>query len=209
MTFHESDQTLCINKKPLVIAGINRTEFDALEGRRMSEEVMKRDIELIKSFNFNAVRTAHYPTCSRWLELCDEAGLYVVDEANIETHGFQSVGQPVSYLSSLKSWRGAFWGRVGAMVERDKNHPSVIIWSLGNESGCGSTHNTIASWLRKRDPFRKIQVWNSFSSTINLIELISMNLEARVLKLRISFVRCTSVLLGVNGSLDRTPRGAP
>jgi beta-galactosidase len=162
-----NENTLGVNSRPLLIAGVNRTEFDPAHGRVMSEDIMRRDIQIIKQLNFNAVRCAHYPHHPRFLELCDEAGLYVVDEANIETHGFQILGQPVGYLSNQRKWRSALFSRLARMVERDKNHCSVVIWSLGNESGLGPTHTRMADWLRDRDPSRKLQV--SFISHSYLI----------------------------------------
>jgi beta-galactosidase len=118
---------------------------------------MLNDVRLMKQLNFNAVRCSHYPPHPFFLHLCDELGLYVVDEANIETHGFQVLGQAVNYITSHADWRGAIASRIGRMFERDKNHPSVIIWSLGNESGGGSTMEAMASWLRVRDPRRLVQ----------------------------------------------------
>eukprot|EP01035_Chromulina_nebulosa_P018616 gene18616-24347_t len=102
-------------------------------------------------------KSAHYPTNPRWLDICDESGLYLVDEANIETHGFQLLGQPVAYLSNQKQWESAMMSRLFRMVERDKNHCSIIIWSLGNESGAGFIHIKMSNLLRKRDPSRYIQ----------------------------------------------------
>jgi beta-galactosidase len=119
---------------------------------------MRRDALLMKQLNFNAVRTSHYPNHPIWLELCDEVGLYVVDEANIETHGFQLMGQPVGYLATLPEWRLALAARVTRMYERDKNFACVIGWSLGNESGFGPTFAELADWLRQRDPGRFVQV---------------------------------------------------
>ena len=96
---------------------------------------------------------------------CNTAGIFVVDEANIETHGFQTLGQPVSYLSNLPEWKGAFLNRVARMFERDKNNPCVIMWSLGNESGCGSAHTTMYKWLKARDPRRLVQYESGGSLT--------------------------------------------
>ncbi len=152
------DNVLRINEQLLTVAGVNRHEFDPATGRAVSEESMRRDAVLLKQLNFNAVRCSHYPQHPYWLELCDELGLYVVDEANIETHGFQLLGQPVGYLASLPQWRGAMASRLVRMVERDKNHACVIGWSLGNESGFGPTHDAMADWLRIRDPGRFVQV---------------------------------------------------
>jgi beta-galactosidase len=149
---------LRVNQKALVIAGMNRHEFDSRTGRAVSEESMRRDAILLKQLNFNAVRSSHYPQHPFWLEVCDEIGLYVIDEANIETHGFQVLGQPSGYLATLPEWRGAMVNRVTRMYERGKNFPCVIGWSLGNESGFGPTHDLMADWLRVRDPRRFVQV---------------------------------------------------
>jgi beta-galactosidase len=156
-----SDNLLHVNGKPIKIAGVNRVEFDPYSGRYMTEERMQQDIALLKQFNFNAMRCAHCPPHSRWLELCDEAGIYVVDEANIETHGFQALFQAVNYLSNHKDWQGALLARVWRMFERDKNHPCIIFWSLGNESGVGKAQESMYAWLHARDTRRLVHVSKS------------------------------------------------
>ena len=152
------DNVLRVNDSPILIAGINRHEFNARTGRAVSKKSMLEDAILLQKLNFNAVRGAHYPQHPYWLEVCDEVGLYVVDEANIESHGFQVLGQPVGYLASQPEWETAIVTRVTRMFERDKNHACVIGWSLGNESGHGATHDLLARWLRLRDPSRFVQV---------------------------------------------------
>ena len=144
---------LCLNGQPLLIRGVNRHEHHPELGHAVTEADMIRDIKLMKQYNFNAVRTAHYPNHPRWYELCDELGLYVCDEANIETHGMFPMGR----LASDPGWTHAFMTRLTQMIERDKNHPSVIIWSLGNESGHGSTHNAMHAWAKDFDPSRPVQ----------------------------------------------------
>ena len=151
------DNQLRINRKPLTIAGVNRHEFDMNKGRAMDEETMWRDAQEMKALNFNGVRCAHYPHHPRWLEICDAVGLVVVDEANVETHGFQTIGQAVAYLSSRREWLGAHMARVTRMYERDKNASSVITWSLGNESGVGMFHRKAYKWLKCRDSSRLVQ----------------------------------------------------
>jgi len=151
------DNVLAVNGKAITIAGVNRHEFSPTQGRGVSEADMQTDACLLKELNFNAVRLSHYPTHPRWLEICDAAGIYVVDEANIETHGFQTLGQATGYLSGLKEWESAIFSRVSRMVERDKNHTSIIMWSLGNESGYGPTHQLMYDWLKTRDTSRLIQ----------------------------------------------------
>lgn len=147
------DGQLKLNGKALLIRGVNRHEHHPELGHVMTEEDMVRDICLLKQNNFNAVRTAHYPNHPRWYELCDEYGLYVCDEANIETHGMQ----PMNRLSADPMWAHAYMSRYTQMVLRDKNHPSIIIWSLGNESGHGSNHNAMYAWSKHFDPSRPVQ----------------------------------------------------
>lgn len=152
---------LTLNGKALLIRGVNRHEHHPELGHVMTEEAMLRDIKLMKQNNFNAVRTSHYPNHPRWYELCDEYGLYVCDEANIETHGMQ----PMNRLSSDPLWAHAYMSRYTQMVFRDKNHPSIIIWSLGNESGHGSTHNAMYAWSKQFDPSRPVQYEGGGSNT--------------------------------------------
>ena len=144
---------LCVNGKPILIRGVNRHEHHPQNGHVVDEADMLTDIKLMKQNNFNAVRTAHYPNHPRWYELCDELGLYVVDEANIETHGMFPMGR----LASDPQWTGAFMSRYTQMVERDKNHASIIIWSLGNECGHGASHNAMYAWSKSFDPSRPVQ----------------------------------------------------
>ncbi len=141
---------LCVNGKPLLIKGVNRHEHEPDTGHVVSEENMQRDIKLMKQFNLNAVRTSHYPNQPRWYELCDEYGLYVLDETNIETHGIWD------RLAKDPIWEDNFVDRVRNMVERDKNHACIIGWSLGNESGYGPNHDSMAAWLREREPTRPV-----------------------------------------------------
>jgi beta-galactosidase len=144
------DGRLHVNGKPVYLKGVNRHEFDPVTGHTVSMESMLRDVRLMKQNNINAVRTSHYPNDPRWYDLCDEYGLYVVDEANIECHGLQA-------LSDQPSWGPAFLDRTMNMVERDKNHPSIIIWSLGNESGWGRNLVADYDWIKQRDPSRPVQ----------------------------------------------------
>jgi len=141
---------LLVNGKAVTFKGVNRHEHDPDHGKTVSEDIMIKDIKLMKQFNINAVRTSHYPNCPRWYELCDEYGIYLIDETNIETHELWSK------LSQDPCWEDAYVDRVQRMVERDKNHPSVIIWSLGNESGYGPNHEAMAALVREYDPTRPI-----------------------------------------------------
>jgi beta-galactosidase len=139
-----------VNGKPVRFRGVNRHEHDPLTGKVISEESMLQDILLMKKANINAVRTAHYPNLPRWYELCDQYGLYVMDEADIETHGVRGM------LASDPEWTHAFMDRAIRMAVRDRNHPSVVIWSMGNESGYGFNFAAISAWLRDFDPTRPI-----------------------------------------------------
>eukprot|EP00850_Spirogloea_muscicola_P019285 SM000187S03902 [mRNA] locus=s187:126147:133401:- [translate_table: standard] len=153
------DQQLLVNSKPVTIYGVNRHEHHPVVGKANIEACMVKDIVLMKQHNINAVRTSHYPNHHRWYELCDLFGLYVVDEANLETHGFDPDPWPYPerQLTWDPSWMNAFLERMINMVERDKNHASIIIWSLGNEAGYGPNHDAMAGWTRGRDPTRPIQ----------------------------------------------------
>ncbi|PML59020.1 beta-galactosidase [Vibrio lentus] len=148
-----TDSLLKVNGKPLLIRGVNRHEHHPELGHTMTREGMIQDIKLLKQNNFNAVRTAHYPNHPLWYELCDEYGLYLVDEANVETHG----QFPMCRLSNDSSWLNAYMRRMTRLVERDKNHASVIIWSLGNESGIGRNHHAMYQWVKQTDPTRPVQ----------------------------------------------------
>ena len=147
---------LLINGVPVYLKGVNRHEHDPVTGRYVREDSMIEDIQLMKRFNINAVRTSHYPDTPLWYELCDQYGLYVVDEANIESHGVKSA-TPENPLTDRPEWREAILDRIIRMVERDKNHPSVIIWSLGNENGFGRNLAATYEWIKKRDPSRLVQ----------------------------------------------------
>ena len=148
-----SNGLLKLNGKPLLIRGVNRHEHHPEKGQVMDEATMRRDIELMKQHNFNAVRCSHYPNAPRWYELCNRYGLYVVDEANIETHGMV----PMNRLSDDPAWLPAFSARVTRMVQSNRNHPCIIIWSLGNESGGGGNHEALYHWLKRNDPSRPVQ----------------------------------------------------
>ena len=141
---------LLVNGAPVRFRGVNRHEHDPRTARVMSEERMLQDILLMKQANINAVRTSHYPNVSRWYELCDSLGLYVMDEADIEEHGLRGT------LASTPDWHAAFLDRAVRMAERDKNHPSIVMWSMGNESGYGTNFAAISAWLHDFDPTRPV-----------------------------------------------------
>lgn len=141
---------LLVNGQPVMIYGVNRHDFNRHTGRVLTREDMRNDLIEMKRWNFNAVRTSHYPNDPAFLDLCDELGFYVVGEANIESHAFyDSICNDPRYL-------GAFVERVGRMMQRDIHHPSVILWSLGNESGAGTNHQAAAAYARAFDPTRPL-----------------------------------------------------
>ena len=150
-----SDGLLTVNGRRVLFRGVNRHEFHPDLGRAVPEEVMLADVLLMKRHNLNAVRTSHYPPHPRFLELCDELGLYVVDECDLETHGFEPVGWRHNPADDPR-WGDALVDRMRRTVERDKNRPSVIMWSLGNESGVGRNLAAMAAWARDRDPSRPL-----------------------------------------------------
>ena len=146
---------LCVNGVPIMIKGVNRHEFHPDLGRVVPWDVMRQDLIMIKQHNLNAVRTAHYPNDPRFYELCDELGIYVLDEADLESHGMAWAGD-WHQLANDPDWEATHLDRMVRMVERDKNHPCVIIWSLGNEAGFGKNHVKMAEWTRQADPTRPI-----------------------------------------------------
>ena len=157
------DGLLQVNGVPIQIKGVNRHEHDEVRGHVIDEELMLKDIRAMKLFNINAVRASHYPNHPLWYELCDLHGLYVVDEANIESHGLGVRFQDdlpydeATNPSSLPEWEGAYMDRIIKMVERDKNHTCIISWSLGNEAGNGKTFYKGYDWVKQRDSSRPVQ----------------------------------------------------
>jgi beta-galactosidase len=147
------DGILLVNGTRILLKGVNRHEHDPITAHVISEDSMRKDIQLMKQFNINAVRTCHYPNDPRWYELCDEYGLYLIDEANIESHG---MGYGEKSLAKNPDWGPAHLDRTIRMVERDKNHPSVIIWSLGNEAGDGVNFEATSAWIHARDNSRPV-----------------------------------------------------
>ncbi|TNJ17369.1 beta-galactosidase [Aeromonas sobria] len=149
------DGQLRVNGKAIKIKGVNRHELHPTLGHVPTEENMLTDIRLMKEHNINAVRTSHFPCHSRWYQLCDEYGLYIVDEANIESHPLALT--PETQIGDDESWIPAHLDRVQAMVERDKNHACIIIWSMGNEAGTGCVFETLYKWIKTKDNSRPIQ----------------------------------------------------
>ena len=154
-TVEIKDARLLVNGKPVMIRGVNRHDFDPGLGRAVSKEQMEEDILMMKKHNINAVRTAHYPNHPYFYELCDKYGLYVLAETDIEVHGMEPVGR-WDELADSKEWRAAFLDRMERMVEHYKNHSSIIIWSLGNESGFGDNHRSMTQLTKRLDPTRPI-----------------------------------------------------
>jgi len=149
------DGVLLVNGEPVRFRGVNRHEFHPDHGRAVPPETMLEDVLLMKRHNINAVRTSHYPPHPAFLDLCDEYGLWVIDECDLETHGFTFGGWSEN-PSDVPAWRDAYVTRMRRTVERDKNHPSIVLWSLGNESHTGANLAAMASWTRDRDPSRPI-----------------------------------------------------
>jgi beta-galactosidase len=156
------DGLLKVNGRRVLLRGVNRHEFDPDHGRVVSEALMRQDVELMKAHNVNAVRTSHYPPHPRFIELCDELGLYVIDECDLETHGFNLCAWRAN-PSDDPRWEAALVDRMRRTVERDKNHASVILWSLGNESGSGRNLAAMAAWARARDPSRPLHYEHDWS----------------------------------------------
>lgn len=143
--FRKSDSKLLINGKLTYLYGVNRPDHSPVRGKALTREDIFQDIKTIKQFNFNCVRLSHYPSDPYLLDLCDQFGILVIDEANLETHGLGGK------LDNDSRWTGAYLERISRMAERDKNHPAIIMWSLGNEAGSGPNHAAMAGWIKDYD----------------------------------------------------------
>lgn len=148
------DKQLLVNGKPIIIKGVNRHELDPDGGYVVSRDRMLQDLRIMKENNINAVRTSHYPNDAMWYDLCDSVGIYVVAEANLESHG---MGYGPETLAANKDWQLAHMERNQRNVARNFNHPSVIIWSMGNEAGNGSNFKEVYYWIKAEDPSRPVQ----------------------------------------------------
>ncbi|WP_405080430.1 glycoside hydrolase family 2 TIM barrel-domain containing protein [Paenibacillus chitinolyticus] len=146
---------MLVNGKAIRLRGVNRHDHHPDTGRTVTPETMEKDIRMMKQHNINAVRTAHYPNDPRFYDLCDRYGLYVMDETDLETHGFELIGD-ANRLSADPAWEHAYVDRMRRMVMRDENHPSIIMWSLGNESGFGCNHEAMYKWCRSYDSTRLV-----------------------------------------------------
>ncbi|MDO4242665.1 MAG: glycoside hydrolase family 2 TIM barrel-domain containing protein [Actinomyces sp.] len=156
------DGQVRLNGRRLVLSGVNRHEVGALRGRVFDEDWARADLALMKAHNVNAIRTSHYPPHPRLLDLTDEIGLIVMDECDLETHGFESHGWRGNPVDD-PAWQEALVDRARRMVERDKNHPSVLLWSLGNESGTGRNLAAMSQWIKQRDPGRLVHYEADFA----------------------------------------------
>ena len=152
-TVEIKNKLLCVNGVPVTVKGVNLHEHNGITGHVQNKKMMMKDVELMKQFNINTVRTSHYPQPPEWYELCDKYGLYVIDEANIESHG---MGYGENSLAKDPEWKAAHLSRTKRMVERDKNHPSIILWSLGNEAGDGINFEATSAWIKSRDTSRPV-----------------------------------------------------
>ncbi len=176
--FEMRDKIMYLNGKRIVFKGINRHEFNIRRGRAITREDMLWDIRFMKQHNINAVRTCHYPNQTLWYELCDRYGLYMIDEANLESHGsWQKMGacEPSwNVPGSLPQWRECVVDRARSMVERDKNHPAILIWSCGNEAYAGEDILAMSRFFKERDPSRVVHYegvfWNREFEQISDVE---------------------------------------
>lgn len=160
----KAPKQLLVNGHPVVIRGVNRHEHHPRIGKTNIESCMVKDLVLMKEYNINAVRNSHYPQHQRWYELCDLFGMYMIDEANIETHGF-NLSNNFKHPSQEPAWASSMLDRVIGMVERDKNHACIISWSLGNEASYGPNHSALAGWIRGKDPSRVVHYEGGQSRT--------------------------------------------
>jgi beta-galactosidase len=151
------DGTFRVNGKYIYVKGVNRHEHDPDTGHYVSAALMIKDIAMMKQNNINTVRNSHYPNAPIWYDLCDEYGLYMIDEANIESHGLMDYDNMFKGLGNDPSWKQAHLDRTANMVESNKNHPAIVIWSLGNEAADGVNFEATSDWVHQRDPSRPVQ----------------------------------------------------
>lgn len=168
---------LTVNGKPVMLKGVNRHEFSPEHGRYVEPEVMEKAAQLIKDNNMNAVRTSHYPNSPLWYDICDKYGIYVIDENNLETHGtrFSKVRNCPVLPGDEKQWENACMDRINCIYQRDKNHPSVIIWSMGNESAGGENFRKMRDFLKEKDsrPVHYEGVWDNPAKDMDLSDFYS------------------------------------
>ncbi|MGL5314014.1 MAG: glycoside hydrolase family 2 TIM barrel-domain containing protein, partial [Peptostreptococcaceae bacterium] len=160
------DGNFTINGKVIMLNGVNRHDYDPEGGRTVSKENMLKDVILMKQNNINAVRTSHYPSNSYLYDLCDIYGLYVISEADLECHGFELTGN-YNWISNNKLWEKVYVDRVERLVQRDKNHPCIIMWSLGNESGFGHNFVSMANRCKEIDSTRLVHYEGDFDAVVS------------------------------------------
>lgn len=200
-TVELADGLIKVNGKAVLFKGVNRHEWHPETGRALDLETMREDVLLMKRHNINAVRTSHYPPHPAFLDLCDEYGLWVMDECDLETHGFTEQAWRDNPVDDER-WTPALLDRAARMVERDKNHPSVVVWSLGNEAGTGRGLTAMAEWIRGRDGSRLIHyegdidcrdtdVYARMYASHAEVERIARGLDGGTLKRRqLPFILC-------------------
>lgn len=154
-SIEQKNGVFLVNGVAIKLKGVNRHDWHPDFGRAVPLAAMEQDVLLMKQHNINAVRTAHYPNDPKFYDLCDVFGLYVIDETDLETHGVEHIGS-ANLLSNDPEWEEAYVDRAKRMVARDKNHPSIIMWSLGNESGFGCNHVSMGRWIKENDPTRLV-----------------------------------------------------
>lgn len=159
------DHNFCVNGKVILINGVNHHDYNPKEGRHVTYGQMKDDIILMKQHNINAVRCSHYPANGYFYDLCDEYGLYVIDEADLECHGFEWV-ENYTWITDDPSWKQAYVDRSVRMVKQDRNHPSIIMWSMGNESSFGCNFRSAAEAIRELDTTRLIHYEGDFKAEV-------------------------------------------
>lgn len=173
------DGVFTINNVPVKLKGVNRHDSDPVLGQAVPLWHIERDLKLMKLHNINTIRTSHYPNTPAFYDLCDKYGFYIIDEADLECHGVSPAGD-FHMLTNDPSWEGMFFDRMVRMVERDKNHPCVIIWSLGNESGYGINHIKMAEWTKRRDPDRLVHFESAAPSYHGSENTAALDLESRM-----------------------------
>ncbi|MGW1169735.1 glycoside hydrolase family 2 TIM barrel-domain containing protein [Streptomyces sp. NPDC002550] len=200
-TVETADGLIKVNGRPVLFKGVNRHEWHPEKGRALDLATMREDVLLMKRHNINAVRTSHYPPHPAFLDLCDEFGLWVIDECDLETHGFTEQGWRDNPVDEDR-WTPALLDRASRMVERDKNHPSVVVWSLGNEAGTGRGLTAMAEWIRGRDSSRLVHyegdhgcrdtdVYSRMYADHAEVERIGRGLDGGTLKRRrLPFILC-------------------
>ncbi|MBC1371379.1 beta-galactosidase subunit alpha [Listeria booriae] len=160
------EKNFLVNGVPIILKGVNRHDYNPEKGRVTTKESMESDIQLMKQHNINAVRTSHYPNAPYFYDLCDIYGLYVIDEADLECHGFELTGD-YNWISNNPTWENAYVDRLARMLARDKNHPSIIMWSLGNESGFGDNFRAMAKYAKEHDKTRLVHYEGDFEAEVS------------------------------------------